>query len=196
MTDAPGDATAEPPRPNPGRPDFIQHPKLAELFRYWLGLSRDGSVPRRRDIDPLPLAKMLSHLQLLDLGETPDDLRYRLVGGTIVDAFGFEPGHLTRGEIRRRHVKPENQTAFDGTSRQTHDIAARGLVAYTHDHMTSYSRNYLAYARLLLPISEDGSQVTGIFGAIYHSGDGAGFWRNFQELHVEKPIAEFGIGKG
>ncbi|MDQ7250812.1 PAS domain-containing protein [Dongia sedimenti] len=175
-------------------PDFIQHRKLADLFRYWRGLSRDGQVPRRRDIDPLQLIPALPHVQLLDLGPTPDDLRYRLVGQTIIDAFGFDPRHLTRGEIKRRYVLPENRAAFDETSRQTHAIATRGIAAYTHDHMTSYAREFLAYARLLLPISEDGHAITGVFGAIYYSGDRDDFWRNFQELHVERPIAAFGIG--
>jgi hypothetical protein len=174
-------------------PEFIQHPKLADLFLYWRGLSRDGQIPCRRDIDALALVKALPYLQLLDVGPTPDDLRYRLVGSRIVEAFGFEPGHLTRGEIKRGRVQPDHWAAFDETSLQTHNVAARGIVAYSHDHMTSYSRDYLAYARLLLPISEDGARITGVFGAIYHSGDGAPFWKNFAELHVEKPIEEFGI---
>ena len=174
-------------------PEFIQHPKLAGLFQYWRGLSRDGQVPRRRDIDPVALSKALPYLQLLNAGPTPDDLRYRLVGSSIVEAFGFEPGHLSRGEIKHRRVTPDHWPTFDETSQQTHDVAARGLVSYSHDHMTSYSRDYLAYARLLLPISEDGARITGIFGAIYHSGDGAPFWRNFTELHVEKPIEAFGL---
>ena len=176
--------------------DFIQHPKLAELFRTWRGLSRDGLVPRRRDIDPLQLGPSLKHMQLLDLGPTPDDLRYRLVGQTIIDAFGFDPRHLTRGEIRRRHVRPENLAAFDETSRQTHAIGTGAMVAYTHDHRTSYARDFLSYARLLLPISEDGRAITGVFGAIYYSGDRDDLWCGFQELHVEVPIAAFGIGVG
>ncbi len=176
-----------------GDADFILHPALAELFGYWRSLSTDGSVPRRLDIDPVPLGRILPHLQLLDLGATPDDLRYRLVGDTIVEAFGFEPARRSRGEIRRQHVKPENQAGFDETSRQTDSVGRQGLVAYTHDHMTSYSRGHLAYARLLLPVSEDGRRITGVFGAIYHSGDRAAFWQDFTELHVERPLADFGI---
>ena len=177
-------------------PAFIQHPQLAKLFLYWRGLSVDGGIPRRCDIDPTALPEMLPHLQILDVGATPDDLRYRLVGGRIVEAFDFEPRGLTRRDIRNARVAPANHATFDGTSRQTHDIAARGIVAYSHDHMTSYARDFLAYARLLLPISEDGTQITGVFGAIYHSGDCTAFWRHFTELHVEKPIAEFGMKKG
>jgi hypothetical protein len=173
----------------PAADDFIPHPGLRSLFHYWLSLSIDGAVPRRRDIDAIALRRMLPNLYLLDAGATPDDLRYRLAGSLIVQAFGFEPGGLTRAEIRRRHVLPERQAEFDRTSAETHRIVAEGLVAYTHDHMTSYTKDFLCYARLNLPISEDGRKVTGIFGAIFLSSDGQPFWHNFTDLHVEVPMS-------
>jgi hypothetical protein len=174
-----------------GIPDFIRHPRLAELFRYWRGLAPDGGVPRRRSIDPIALRSMLPHLQLLEIGPTPDDLRYRLAGGVLVEAFGFEPTGLTRRDIRRDRVTPDRHAEFDRTSRETHEVAARCLVAYTHDHMTSYARDYLAYARLNLPVSEDGVHGTGVFGALFLSSDGDPFWKDdFTELHVTVPLAE------
>ncbi len=168
---------------------FILHPGLKTLFRYWLSLSAGGSVPRRRDIDPVALRTMLPNLYLLDIGDTPDDLRYRLAGGQIVQAFGFEPGGLTRAEIRRRHVQPDRYAEFDRTSAETHRVAAEGFVAYSHDHMTSYTKDFLSYARLNLPISEDGRRPTGVFGAIFLSSDGQPFWRKFVDLHVEVPLS-------
>lgn len=168
---------------------FILHPALKNLFRYWRSLSDNGSVPRRRDIDPIALRAMLSHLYLLDAGQGPDDLRYRLAGSLIVQAFGFEPGGLTRAEIRARHVLAERYAEFDRTSAETHSIVAKGLITYSHDHMTSYTKDYLAYARLNLPISEDGKTLTGVFGAIFLSSDSKPFWDQFADLHVEIPLA-------
>jgi hypothetical protein len=167
---------------------IIQHPALKALLRYWRSLSRNGAVPRRRDIDPIALRKLLPHLYLIDAGATPDELRYRLAGSIIVQAFGFEPGRLSRAQIRARHVKPERYDEFNRTSAETHRIVADRIIAYTHDHMTSYTKDYLGYARLNLPISEDGVTVTGIFGAIYLSSDGDPFWTQFEELHMEMPL--------
>lgn len=172
---------------------FIRHPDLQRLFRHWLALSVDGRVPLRRAIDPLAFRDLMPNLQLLDVGATPDDLRYRLVGSNISAVFGFEPRGKTRREIRQTHVSPENHADFDQTSRETHDIARRGVIAYTHDHMTSYNLDYLAYARLMLPISEDGITFTGIFGALMISHGRDPFWRNFANLHVEVPIETFGL---
>ncbi|MEZ5830832.1 MAG: PAS domain-containing protein [Dongiaceae bacterium] len=178
-----------------GVPDFIRHPKLVELFRYWRGLAPDGGVPLRRSIDPVALRTMLPHLQLLEIGATPDDLRYRLAGGVIVDAFGFEPTGLTRREIRRTRVMRDRYAEFDRTSAETHEVAVRGLIAYTHDHMTSYLRDHLAYARLNLPVSEDGVRSSGVFGALFLSSDGDPFWKNsFAELHATLPLAELDRG--
>jgi len=178
---------------NDRRGAFIHHPDLLRLFEHWLGLGVDGRVPRRRDIDPLAFRDLLPNLQLLDIGATPDDLRYRLVGNEIAATFGFEPRGKTRGEIRRAYVSPDNYADFDRTSRETHDIARRGVVAYTHDHLTSYNRDYLAYARLLLPIAEDGDSITGIFGALMMSSGHDPFWQGFSELHIEVPIETFGL---
>lgn len=174
-------------------PDFIQHPRLRALFDYWRELAPRGGIPLRRAIDPLALRSLLPHLQILELGATPDDLRYRLAGGVIVEAFGFEPTGLTRRQIREARVTPDRRAEFDRTSRETHEVGARGLVAYTHDHMTSYARDYLAYARLNLPVSEDGMRGSGVFGALFLSSDRDFFWKdNFTELHVTVPVAELG----
>ncbi|WP_374382700.1 PAS domain-containing protein [Dongia sp.] len=168
----------------------IQHPALRELFCYWRGLSINGGIPRRRDIDPTALRKQLPHIYLLDIGPTADDLRYRLAGGLIVEAFGFEPGGWSRREIRARHVDPSRYDEFDRTSAETYRIVTERIVAYTHDHMTSYRRDYLGYARLNMPISEQGVTPSGIIGAIYLSSDRAPFWADFKELHEEFPLAD------
>lgn len=172
---------------------FVKHPALRQLLRRWVGWSVEGRVPRRRDIDPLQIKDLIPYLQLLDIGGTPDDLRYRLVGNEISAVFGFEPRGKTRGEIRAARVSPEKYADFDITSRETHDVATRGIVAYTHDHLTSYNRDHLDYARLLLPISEDGDRITGVFGALLMSSSKGAFWHDFTELHIEVPIEAFGI---
>jgi hypothetical protein len=176
-----------------GVPDFIRHPRLGELFLYWHSLSVEGALPRRRDIDAMAIRGLLPNTYLLDAGATPDDLRYRLAGSAICHAFGFEPRGLTRREIKARYADPKAYADFDETSRQTHAIAARRIIAYTHDRMTSYDRKFMAYARLNLPISEEGGVATGILGAILTKNDGEDFWQNFQELHIEMPVNEFGI---
>ena len=167
----------------------ILHPGLKSLFNYWHGLSVDGALPLRRRIDPLAIRRHLPNVHLIDAARTPDELRYRLAGSLIVQAFGFEPGRRTRSEIRARYVKPERHAEFDRTSAETHRVVSERIVAYTHDYMTSYTKDYLAYARINMPISEDGASVSGIFGAIYMSSDGNEFWQQFQELHVEFPLA-------
>lgn len=161
------------------------HPTLRGLFRYWRSLSRDGALPLRRDLDPIAMRPFLPHLYLLDAGAMPDDLRYRLAGTRIVEAFGFDPSRRTRADIRAEHVRPERRSEFDRTSAETQRIVSQRIVAYTHDHMTSYTKDFMCYARLNMPISEDGLAATGVFGAIYSSTDPDPFWDVFADMHVE-----------
>jgi hypothetical protein len=154
---------------------------------------RHPAAPRDRSARAPRHAAASADPRDLEIGATPDDLRYRLAGGVIVDAFGFEPTGLTRRQIRAARVTPDRHAEFDRTSRETHEVAARCLVAYTHDHMTSYARDYLAYARLNLPVSEDGVRGSGVFGALFLSSDRDFFWQDdFTELHVTVPLAELG----
>lgn len=164
---------------------IIMHPTLRSLFRYWRSLSRDGALPLRRDLDPIAMRPFLPYLYLLDAGATPDDLRYRLAGTRIVEAFGFDPGNRTRASIKAEHVRPERCGEFDRTSLETHRIVSQRIIAYTHDHMTSYTKDFMCYARLNMPISEDGRTATGVFGAIYSSTDENPFWDVFADMHVE-----------
>lgn len=76
----------------PHQPALECHsPKLVTLYRYWLSCHRpDGRLPRRRDIDPIALARLapalVPHLWLLDVLRNPYRFRYRLIGGALVEA--------------------------------------------------------------------------------------------------------------
>ncbi|MCW5749576.1 MAG: PAS domain-containing protein [Alphaproteobacteria bacterium] len=65
--------------------------KLARLYRYWESKhGADGAMPRRRDIDPVEIARaipeLLPHVWLVEVLRDPFRFRYRLVGEAIVEA--------------------------------------------------------------------------------------------------------------
>ena len=64
--------------------------RVQRLHEYWRSKAEmRGSVPQRRDIDPIELPDLLPNLMLLDVEPSPLRFRYRLVGTRIVD-FSYD----------------------------------------------------------------------------------------------------------
>lgn len=58
----------------------------AELYCYWDGLRIAGSIPRRSNIDPLDIVRVLPFVGLAE--RRHDGYFWRLIGTAIVDHFG------------------------------------------------------------------------------------------------------------
>jgi len=70
--------------------DFRSDPILSEAYAYW-ELKRGGrAMPRRADIVPKDLIRILPYLQITEPVEGGRRMRYRLVGTAIVNAYGAE----------------------------------------------------------------------------------------------------------
>lgn len=64
----------------------IRSERVQRLHEYWRSkIAAQGSVPLRRDIDPIELPDLLPCLMLLDVERDPLRFRYRLVGTRVVD---------------------------------------------------------------------------------------------------------------
>jgi len=61
-----------------------------ELFDYWRGRARCRPMPGRMDINPADMAAMLPNISILDAGNRPDQMTYRLAGTRLRDIYGCE----------------------------------------------------------------------------------------------------------
>src|SRR5438270_776515 len=66
----------------------ISDARLTAVFNYWLGKSIGQSLPRRRNIDPVDIPKLLPILMIVEVLR-PGRYRYRLIGTENADAFGM-----------------------------------------------------------------------------------------------------------
>ena len=140
----------------------INHPQLAQLYRYWDRRRGDRAMPTRRDILPEELGSaLLGNLFLVDVvrdAEAPR-FRYRLVGtsltaimdqeltGKFVDQMPF---------LYRKFALPAYR-----------EILRAGRPTYKE---TNAFEGWLVirYKRLLLPLaSPDGAQIDMVMGGIY-----------------------------
>jgi hypothetical protein len=70
--------------------DFRNDPILGPAFEYWQVKCGARAMPRRADIDPSEITRLLPHLQITELMDGGTRVRYRLVGTAIVTAYGAE----------------------------------------------------------------------------------------------------------
>ncbi len=152
--DGPAEALRRPSRIGAVEVDLAtdRYPDLSRMRAYWQSKRGQRFAPRRADIDPGDLVPFLPRLLLADVQRDPLEFRYRLVGTAICAVHGAE---------------------FTGKSPRDFEPAELG--ALIHEHYCDVVRRreptlYLllldtrvqsrSYARLLLPLSEDGQEVT------------------------------------
>lgn len=130
---------------------FVQNDILNALWTYWVSKHGDSGLPRRRDIDPTEIPRLLPHLQLVDRVEPDHRFRYRLCGTAIAEAYGRElTGHLVE------EVIPEQRRAI---ALQHYRLAleeARPIFARTQ-YLSRMGAELIA-SRLILPLADDAGE--------------------------------------
>jgi hypothetical protein len=130
-------------------------PQMLPLLEYWNARRADGLLPKRADISPLDLKKYLGRLHIVDTrASNPDGYRFKLWGsGCYIDG-GTDYTNLHVGEYPSSPWR--KALAQDYRDVVSFGVAAYHVVSAVHD----FSR--YEYARLILPLSEDGRVVTGL----------------------------------
>ena len=139
-------------------PSGLLAPRLKQALTYWQMKRAGRAMPARRDIDPVDIPALLPYVVLIDVLAEPLDFRYRLIGT----------------EIR-------NISRHDYTGRRFSELSGkgRGSVLWAHceevvrrqaplSGSTPYvrSEHLRRCENVLLPLSEDGEDVTMILKVI------------------------------
>ncbi len=137
--------------------DFLHdcQPQVAEIFAYWRERCGGRRMPRRCDVDPADLGRLLPNILLIDVVNDERRFVYRVVGTEEVRVRGNDPTGKAVAE------------AFYGENRE------RVLAKYEQVCATrSFLFSVMSYAApdkplchdelLHLPLSEDGESVSQI----------------------------------
>jgi len=65
-------------------------PEQRQLFDYWLDKCREAGLPRREDLSPADIPRLLPHVSLIDVLPDGSGFRYRLAGSRLRDIFDRE----------------------------------------------------------------------------------------------------------
>jgi len=132
-------------------PVIVGDPILASLWRYWDSKRRRRRMPRRRDIEPAEIPRLLPHLQLVERIEGKG-FRHRLTGTAIVQGYGFD----ATGKFTQEILTPAR-----------HKIASRHYAMVFDSGRPIFARNryvrdsflIVMISRIILPLSLDGESV-------------------------------------
>ncbi|MEN2976928.1 PAS domain-containing protein [Tistrella bauzanensis] len=136
---------------------------LKTAYRYWRDLCGDRPMPLRREIDPLRLHRLLPHLFLYDVVHQPGgrlDFTVRLVGTRISEAHG--------GDHRGQSLSVVHAGQWPRIAADYHDVVRQCRPHYARRVGFAIAKDHVTYERVLLPISDDGTRVDGIFGAAHY----------------------------
>jgi hypothetical protein len=123
--------------------------RLVELYRYWDERRGEHFAPRRADIHPGDIPRLLPYLLLVDVLPGPR-YRYRLVGTEVERVFGTKMTGRAIDELMRG----EYLDFINGLYRA---IIERRTPVYSEN---TYSNDAFRTHRLMLPLSEDGENVS------------------------------------
>lgn len=149
--------------------DIRDDPILGPLYAYWRRQRGARAMPRRADIMPGEIPRLLPHIQIVD--RVDGRYRYRLSGTAINEAYGREHS----GKFLDAVLTPDRLRLAIETYDQLY-AAKRPLVARSV-LLTRDDRRVVAL-RLMLPLSDDGTTVNKVFVGVHLSRD----WQAGEDL--------------
>lgn len=124
---------------------------IRELFDYWATRRRDVDVPRRADIDPTEIPRLLPHLYLLNVRPGPE-YEFRLMGTHLVERMGLDPiGRLVSEVIEGEYLSYMERLFAKA-------VVLRQAI-YSRSSYRVPDRDFLDVHRIILPLTRGGDDV-------------------------------------
>ena len=162
------------------------HSELRALYSYWSRLRAGRKTPLRSDIDPRDMACDARNLFVLEnLGR--GNIRFRLAGTAIIDAFGME----LRGMNARAIMATESRESFAALIAETLEEPGVGYARLRNaaDESAVWEVN-------LLPLRSDFGPVDRIIGCLHPltplTGSEAGMPLRFRIEHMSVDPIDLG----
>jgi hypothetical protein len=176
--------------------NYRDDPILGPALAYWAQKRGSGSMPRKRDIDPVELPpKLLPNIQIIEVIDRGARFRYRLVGTASVDAFGSD----YTGRYPDEMFSDDRLNFIQSIYRRVYETKTP-LFSLNRYHTTK-NIDLFAY-RVYMPLSEDGIEVGNILGILrYQSGVAADtgwregarldpFGQHIESIDIDGPLRE------
>jgi hypothetical protein len=153
--------------------DCGRYPEIDRVLAYWRGKKGTRDFPSRAEIDPLEFTKALPRVMMAEVSYDPLEFRYRVAGTGLFAMHGQE---LT-GKRARELDPPEFGALIH--RHYTEVIERRApilhLIELTLDYLTT------SYARIILPLSSDGTVIDRLMTVEAHEDHGHALQKFFEQ---------------
>ncbi len=138
-----------------------EHPGIAALRSYWRGIG-DGALPGRADLDPADITRILGNVMLVDVERAPLRFRMRLCGTTV--------DRLCRRAYTGCYLDDPGIAYFERDVLTDYaDVVTTHRPHVIQRTVPIGGGGWLAYQRLLLPLSDNGTEVDMLLGGVFGS---------------------------
>ena len=161
---APGNQSPQMPVPS-AKPaplktaDELVSTDLQTVYQTWLTLAGDRPAPKRTDLTPQHFRKHLANVFIIDVLDGGMDFHFRLGGENIVRFMGRRYAGSRLSQLRGAPFFEAMHRIF------AHCTVARAPVAAGPARPTREGREQMEMEVVVLPLSDDGRNITALFGA-------------------------------
>ena len=138
---------------------MLKSSRLREAYTYWDAKRQNKLMPSRYDIDPVEIPPLLPYVILIDVAREPVDFRYRLIG--------TQACVILRGDFTGQFFSKVPGNGKESALWQACDaVVGSKAPMYWQIPCVGPERSLHNYENVLLPLSNDGANVTMIFKVI------------------------------
>jgi hypothetical protein len=145
----------------------ITDARLQGAYDYWCRIAAGRPMPRRADLDPIDIPKLLPHVMLVEV-HGPGRYRYRLIGTANAQEHGMNAtGQFLDEVLKGPEYKVHVLRLYDESVRERRAVYSESLfLSATGGAIERHTKV------LFMPLSEDGDTVSQVFVAqIFHYVD-------------------------
>ncbi|MEZ5912079.1 MAG: PAS domain-containing protein [Paracoccaceae bacterium] len=167
----------------PRRAGGAPRPRLQEVRGYWEALRAGAALPRRADLNPRGMERVLEHVFLLER-VAPGVARFRLAGQTLHGAMGMDVTGMPISAL----IEPESREAMAKALERV--FAEPAILTGDLVALRGIGRPALDGALLLLPLLGDSGRSDRALGCIDLEGSPGRAPRRFQARGLSvSPVA-------
>lgn len=137
--------------------------RLGQLLDWWrMQHAERGSLPGRRQFDPLAMPALLPNIYLVDI-VPPDRYRWRLLGTDITDMAARNSTGRYLDEIYEPAAYANLVASFDAVKNRRLPMRSYGNYGFA-------GRGFIDFEAIELPLAEDGETVDMVLGIVVRHG--------------------------